>query len=93
MPLTEKSIEKCKEAFALMEKGMSREAVCKQLRMGGATLYEYQKMNNALQPRRGPPKKVHSFVDIVPTKPIKSEQVAVIVCSVDTLKNVIAGLI
>lgn len=93
MPLTEKSIGKCKEAFALIEKGMTRDAALKQLKMGGATLYEYQKMNNLFKKgERLLSLKAHKFVDLV-QQPTKPNNIAVIVCSVDTIKSVIAGLL
>lgn len=86
--MKQETIDRCKEYFKRREAGESGEKLRKELHLGPASISAYKRLNKKQKPKVSTPK----FVDLIQPTSQASRSVAVIVCSIDNVKSVIAGL-
>lgn len=97
------TIEKCKEFYRLKEEGMKAPDIFKKLHLGDATIVKYNKMIKAEpkalmvlpQSKKTTRKYIKTpsravFVDLIP--PPTQNHVAIVICSLENVKQVLAGL-
>ena len=85
------TITRCEEYYRRIGAGESGEKARKELGLGTGTLFNYRAFLKKQKPKNKDKKpKAHKFIELV--SPSEATKVAVIVCSLDNIKSVIAGL-
>jgi hypothetical protein len=86
---SESVIERCKLVDGYLSEGMSKKDAYKKAKLSGSLYYTYlqdqgksKKVKKTVKPK---------FVDLV--QPSKPNNIAVIVCSAESIKSVLAGLL